>query len=243
MGGPQASPGGGRPSISPGEAFNYGWLKFQQNIGPIIIASLVGWLILIVITVITVLLSRALFFPDTTAVETSFGTFETLEEGSFIKTMLGSVLIVAGYSLGQFILQMAIIRGSLKITYGEPIEVGQLFSTENLGQYLLASLVVTVATFIGFLLCFIPGFLVWFFAQFFGFFILDKKMGAMDAIMASFKLVNRNLGSLIGFYIGVVIATVIGAALCGIGLLVAIPVVIIATAYMYRGLQGEPVAT
>ena len=53
---------------------------------------------------------------------------------------------------------------------------------------------------------------------------------------------NRNLARMIGFFVASIIAYIIGAILCGIGLLVAIPVVIIASAYMYRTTNGEPVA-
>jgi uncharacterized membrane protein len=90
------------------------------------------------------------------------------------------------------------------------------------------------------LCCF--GFIFFFFAQFFGFFIIDKKTSAVEGIRRSFQLVNKNLGTLIGFTIGVYIATWLGAAICGLGLIVAIPVVTIASAFMYRRLQGEPVA-
>jgi uncharacterized membrane protein len=38
------------------------------------------------------------------------------------------------------------------------------------------------------------------------------------------------------------LAYFVGAILCGIGLLVAVPVVIIAQAYMWRRLQNMPVA-
>ena len=61
-------------------------------------------------------------------------------------------------------------------------------------------------------------------------------------IKASVAFVNANLGTLIGFYIASAIAIFVGALLCGIGLLAAIPVVVIAQAYAYRSLQGEPVA-
>jgi uncharacterized membrane protein len=137
-----------------------------------------------------------------------------------------------------YLVQLMLIRGALMITYGQKIEMKALLSTEDLPQYLLASILVAVAMTV--LCCF--NFVIFFFAQFFGFFIVDKKMSAVDAIKSSFQLVNRNLGTLIGFTIGVIIAFVIGAAVCGLGLIVAFPVVTIATAFMYRRLQGEPVA-
>ena len=81
-----------------------------------------------------------------------------------------------------------------------------------------------------------------FFSQFFVHFALDKQLPAVEAIKASFAFVNQNLGTLIGFYLATIVAAFVGALLCGVGLLVAIPVIIIGQAYTYRVLQGEPVA-
>ena len=73
-------------------------------------------------------------------------------------------------------------------------------------------------------------------------FIIDKDMGAIDAIKASISFVMANIGTLIVLLPGLIAAYIVGALLCGVGLLVAIPVVVIATAYAYRTLQGEQVA-
>ena len=101
---------------------------------------------------------------------------------------------------------------------------------------------VGVGTAIGYFLCIIPGLIVMFFSQFYVWFIVDKQMGAWDAIKASFSLVNQHLGTLILFFLASVVAYLVGAILCGIGLLVAIPVIYIAQGYTYRRLQGESVA-
>jgi uncharacterized membrane protein len=67
-------------------------------------------------------------------------------------------------------------------------------------------------------------------------------MPALEAIKASVSFVNKNLGTLIGFYIAAIIAVAIGFLLCFVGSLLAIPVVVIAAAYTYRTLQGETAA-
>ena len=106
----------------------------------------------------------------------------------------------------------------------------------------LAAILVGVATFVGLLLCFVPGLVVMFFTWFTLYFVVDKNMPALEAIKASVSFVNKNMGTLIGFFLAALVAYFVGALLCGIGLLVAIPVVIIAQAYTYRTLQGEEVA-
>jgi uncharacterized membrane protein len=67
-------------------------------------------------------------------------------------------------------------------------------------------------------------------------------MSAVDGIKASFRLVNKTLATMIGLFIASYIALVLGYLLCGIGLIVAMPVVVIASGFMYPRLQGEPVA-
>jgi uncharacterized membrane protein len=105
----------------------------------------------------------------------------------------------------------------------------------------IASLIIAAATFVGTLLCYVPGLIVGFLAQFTLLFIVDKQMKAVDAIKASIKLVTDNLGNTILFYLLALVVLFVGAILCGVGLLVAAPVALIGLAYTYRRLQGEPV--
>jgi uncharacterized membrane protein len=112
----------------------------------------------------------------------------------------------------------------------------------NVGTVIVAGLLVGLGVGIGTLLCFIPGLIVGFFSQFYVWFIVDQQMGAFDAIKASFAFVNRNLGTVLIFYLASLAAFFVGALACGIGLLVAVPVVYIAQGYTYRKLQGGYVA-
>ena len=87
-----------------------------------------------------------------------------------------------------------------------------------------------------------PGLIVAFFGTFFVYFILDQDLGAWDAIKASFSFVKDNVGNLLLLLILSWIALFVGALLCGIGLFVAVPVVVIAHTYAYKVLRGQPVA-
>ncbi len=161
--------------------------------------------------------------------------------GLFAFLMFTALFAIVAVTM-QYVIQAGITRGALAITYGQKVEVQTLLATDNIAQILLGGLLLGVATGIGLMLCYIPGLVVMFFGQFFVHFAIDKRLPAVDAIKASVAFVNANLGTLIGFYIASAIAVFVGALLCGIGLLAAIPVVVIAQAYTYRTLQGEPVA-
>ena len=128
------------------------------------------------------------------------------------------------------------------MTYGKPFDLKTMFSTDQLGQYIVGAILVAIGTTIGYFLCVIPGLIFMFMSFFWGYFLIDKKLSPVESIKASIALVNKNVGTLIGFFIGSIIAYAVGALLCGIGLLVAIPVVVLASGYMYRRLQGEQVA-
>jgi uncharacterized membrane protein len=144
-------------------------------------------------------------------------------------------------ALVSLLVQAALVRGALNITKGEQIDLNTFLTTENLGQIVLASIILAIATAIGLVLCIIPGLIVIFFSIFTYQFIIDKGLPAWDAIKASFALVNQNIGSMVGLLLASWLALFVGALLCGIGLIVAIPVTVIATVYAYRVLGGQPV--
>jgi uncharacterized membrane protein len=195
----------------------------------------------IVITSIWSLLTSALFLPST---EEQMEALLTGQGGGFtaFATLLyfGFTAIV-GF-LGYVIVQAAVVRAALALTRGETIELQTLFRFDNLPQLLIGALIVGVLTGIGSALCYIPGLIVTFFTQFYVHFLIDQKLSGVDAIKASFNFVNANLGTMIGFFLASLVAYIIGALLCGIGLLVALPVVFIAQAYTYQRLRGVQVA-
>ena len=65
---------------------------------------------------------------------------------------------------------------------------------------------------------------------------------SVDAITSSVKLVSANLGQALLLALLSFVIVLIGACLCGVGLLVAYPVVTIATAYAYKKFRNQPVA-
>ena len=157
--------------------------------------------------------------------------------GLFFAAFLMLFIIVLGY-----VVQAGITRGALALTYGQPLTVQMMFNPAMLGQVVIAGIIVGIAAAIGTVLCYLPGLIVIFFTQYVVYFIVDKQLSAVDAIKASISFVNANLGTLVVFYLASLLAFFIGAILCGIGLFVAVPVVLIAQAYTYRKLQGETVA-
>jgi len=71
---------------------------------------------------------------------------------------------------------------------------------------------------------------------------VDKDMEPMDAIKASFSLTTSKLGETILFYLLGIVVIIVGAILCLVGLLAAVPVVLAGAAYTFRVLNDEPVS-
>ena len=231
---------------SVGNAFSYGWAKFQQYLGPILIAMLILFLIGFVISIIWFFIVGAIgaaltsdpsvtINPETGVISTTGGT------SFFLSLILGALGFLVYYTVFGFI-QAAVTRAALAITEGRKIESSTILSTDKLGKIIVAAILVAIATSIGYLFCGIGALIVSFFLAFTFFFVIDKDEEPVQAIKSSFALVKDNLGDLVLFYLASVLAYFVGSLLCGIGLLVAVPVVIIATAYTYKKFTSQAVA-
>lgn len=238
---PPAAPGSGGYSV--GNAFSYGWNKFTQNLGQILLAIVVLVAILIAIQLVGFFIGRAVACdPEVTFTEN--GGIDTKDCGGiFIAQNIVSWLFSLIAWVVSMIIGAGIVRGALDITEGRQLEASTLLKPNKLGEVIIASLITGILTFVGFILCVIPGFLVMFFTSYTLYFLMDRReMGAVDAIKASFEFTKNNAGNVILWFLVSLVAWFVGALLCGIGLIVAIPVVLIGTAYTYKTLNNEPVA-
>lgn len=232
-------PGGNAP-FSVGDAFGYGWNKFKANLGPILIATLV---MLAVVAVIQILQFAVTGGSEATfEIDPNTGELTSTSSGMVGGSIIASLFFGGLSFLAQLFIQSGIVKGSLDLTRGKPISLGSMFSGIDFVQVLIASLILAVATIIGIVLCVLPGLAVMFLTSFTLYFIIDKELPAIEAIKASISFTMANAGTLIVFFLACIAAYIVGALLCGVGLLVAIPVVVIAQAYTYRTLQGEQVA-
>ena len=214
-GGGTALPGGyaaGPGDFSIGDALSYGWNKFVQYIGQIIVIVLVVFAIQIVFSVVSqVLLGR----------------------GGFAGLVVGILVWVVGIVVG-LILQAGLIRAGLAVTRGEAPQVGMLFETTNLGPFIVATILVGLLYVAGFAVCCVGAIAVAIFMVFYGYFVIDKSAQPVDSITSSFNLVKNNFGVILGFTIVVFLLNLIT---CGL----AVGVTQIATAYAYKKLTGQPI--
>lgn len=237
-GGSGGSGGSGGPGgYSVGDAFRYAFEKFKANWAPLVVITLV-----LVVASFLVQFTSNLFFGVFTPDATVDPTTGRIEGAGFfgIATILSLLASALSYVVG-LVIQAGIIKGALALTRNQPLSVNTAFNGINWGQVILASIITGALIFVGLLLCIIPGIIVIFLTWFTLYFVIDRDMGAVDAIKASVTMVRSNVGDLLLLFLGSVAAYIVGACLCGLGLLVAIPVVVLAQVYTFRTLNGDPV--
>ncbi|GAA4700559.1 hypothetical protein [Nocardioides conyzicola] len=240
--GPPAPPAGG-DSYNLGNALSYGWTKFQANFGQIVVAVLVLVVAVAVVQIVGYLVSNAVRC-DPKITYNSDGTFDTdtCSGGLFALSTFVSLLFSAAAFIVSMIISAGIVRGALDITEGRQLDPKTLLRTDNLVPVIVASLIIGVATFVGLVLCILPGIVVIFLTQYTIYFIVDKGLEPVEAIKASIAFTTQNLGNVLVWYIVGGIIALVGFAICFVGALVSVPVVIIGTAYTYKTLNNEPVA-
>jgi hypothetical protein len=218
-GGYQVAGAGAGGEATVGAAFGYGWKKFQEFLGIIIIAAVVYLLGVLVFG----------FIGNIIASTIDDGLFGSLISG-FINLLVSSIVSIV------------LIRATLAIVDGKPLDSASIFSGDQLGEYIIGSLIFSAIALVGYILCIIPGIIFTFLAWFWGYFLLDKKLSPVDSIKASIEMVRQHVGTLLGWAVAAFFALLVGFLLCCVGTLVAAPVVYIGTAYLYRRLNNEPVA-
>lgn len=105
-------------------------------------------------------------------------------------------------------------------------------------NYFVGSLLYGLIVLVGLILFVVPG-IIWAIKfHFYEYFIVDKKMGPLEALSASGKITKGNKWNL--FLLGLIFfgLAILGLLAFGVGIFVVWPVAMIATAYVYRKLSS-----
>ena len=199
-----------RFSIS--EALNYGWTAFKNKIG-----FFIGFVIVFFLISFIPSYFAARFFPH--------------------PSFLGFIFRIIAWLIGLY-LGMAATRIALDIydrgdaDLNRLGELGSDFPSYVGGKFLFGIIVA-----IGTLLLVIPGIIVSLMFLYVGYLIVDRHMGPIEALKRSQAITNGVKWPLFLFGLIVIILNIIGLACLGIGLLVSIPITMMASAYVYRQLS------
>ena len=148
--------------------------------------------------------------------------------------MLFSVLTI----LVGWLFQAFTIRGALLEVDGHKPSLGAFFTLHNFGWFVVASILVSIATALGLIALLVGALVVAFFLYWTNYFVIDRDMTAVDAIKSSFNAIKSDGGNLFALAILNTLIVMLGFLLLGVGALVAIPVATLSSMYAYRVITG-----
>ncbi len=138
----------------------------------------------------------------------------------------------------DIVVGMGIVRMTLRFVDGEKGELVDLFSPIPLiPKYLIASVVVCIGVSIGFVLLILPGIYLSVRWYLFPWVLVDKGVGPFEALRQSWEMTRGSFWNLflLGFLLCLI--NILGMMALLIGLLVTIPLTVVAVGYVYRHLE------
>ena len=215
---------GGAGDYSATDAIGYGFNKFKDNAGAFVLLALAAVGASIVISIIGSIVTDG---SGVISYDTSGFSFDPLA---------GLFQIISQVVLTLF--GAALIRGAFDAVDGREVAMGTMFERWDKLQVLVVALIVSVLSTIGFVLCVLPGFVVLFLTWFALYFVVEHGQDAVTAIKSSFSFTTNHFGPLLLLALLSFLCFVAGALACLVGLLVAYPVVTIASAYSFKPTPG-----
>lgn len=104
-------------------------------------------------------------------------------------------------------------------------------------RYLGASILYGVVVMFGLIFFIVPGLYFILKYQFYGYLIVDRNLGAVEALKRSGEMTRGVKWKLAGFLLTLIGLGLLGALAFGVGLLVAIPIIVLADVAVYRALS------
>ena len=157
------------------------------------------------------------------------GASPTLVSESWLLDIIGFVLSSA--------MTMGAIRITLRLVDGARPTFGDLFTCFHLlPQYILAFIFNGFVVAVGFILLIVPGIILAIMFFFYDYFIVDQASGPIQSLKQSSEATTGVKGQLFGFFLRLLGLNLLGLLLLVVGLLVTIPISMIATAMVYRRL-------
>jgi hypothetical protein len=234
-------PPGPTGSFSPPDAIAWGWRKFTENVGPILIAALVAVAITVLVGIVGSIITALLGggpMGDVNNMRTQFEMGFGDQTGGWADVPAQILQSVVGTALGA-----VFAKAALDVADGQPFNLFAAFGKINFVNVIVLSLIVGAATVVGLFLCVLPGLAVMFLTYLSTYALVDGDgQSPIDAIKTSVRLISANLAESFLLALLNVLVIIAGVIARCVGLFVALPVTVLATAYAYRAFSGRPVA-
>jgi uncharacterized membrane protein len=161
-------------------------------------------------------------------------------ESAFSKVTLVALIVlgIIFWVVGT-IVQMGYTKIYLKLHGGERSKFKELFTYYHLfWRYVGAMILYCLRVFLGFILLVVPGVIWGIKFQFMPILVLDKGMGPVEAMRESGKMTEGHKWHLLKFGLVVAGINIIGFLCFVVGLLVTVPLTVLAHIHIYRKLSA-----
>ena len=210
-------------TFSPTEAIKFGWKSFTANPG-----FLLGLIVIVYVIQFAVGIVVGLVPSDS-----SSGAALT-----FLLSLVSNAISI--------LISLGMINALLKFVNTGKGNFSDIFSELTnfslLINYFIGSILVGLIVIGGLFLLIVPGIYFAIRLSQFPYFIVDKKIGALEAIKASWNATKGNVWNLIGFGLLSFGVMILGFIALIVGVLAAIPVVSVASVYVYKMLSQQQVS-
>lgn len=208
----------GNYSFDPVEAYKKAWEKLVGLKGTF-------WIALIIYAVIAGVLTAITTFV--------LGSSDPLDYG--VGDLVGQILTTFLLSPLYAGLFMIVLKHSI----GSPIQVGELFNYYNkIVPIFIVTILTQLLVILGLILFILPGIYL---AVAFSFalpLVVEKNMSPVEALKASRKVVHHKWFSFAGFLLLGLVVVIVGAIALLVGLVWAVPLIVLAWALLYRDIFG-----
>ena len=220
----------GQPPRVKFEVLNEAWFLFKQQSGVWIGAVCIALAAAVVLYIAMFVAMFAVAGPD--ALNTP-GSKLTDHQAGVMLIVMGTVG-VAGWVLMNLILA-GLYNMAIRHVRGEVISVSDMFSvTSMLPNILLSSILTGLAMVAGAILCIFPYYIVNGMLMFTLPLIVDQRLGAIEAMNKSWDALKSDMWMATLFMFIMPMVASLGVMACGIGVVVTMPLYLLAIAITYR---------
>ncbi|MEE9269934.1 MAG: hypothetical protein V3V49_06700 [Candidatus Krumholzibacteria bacterium] len=201
-------------AIPIGESLRFGWETFKKN--PFF---LIGVFVAISLTT---------------------GILETVSQREGMSGLPGVLVDLAALAV-NFLLEIGVIVVVLKLVDGARPEFADVFNQVHLLlNYGAAALLYLLMILFGLVFFIVPGVYLAVRFHFFGYFVVDREAGPIEALKMSSDLTEGVRMELFAFSLLLLVLIIVGLCFLLVGVFVALPVTSLAMGYVFRYLQVPP---
>ena len=155
------------------------------------------------------------------------------------KQSLASFLFSLLVWIVSSVISMGIINISLEFVDKKKPVLKDLYYTKKIFNFILVSIIRTAIVAVGFILLIVPGIIFAIKLQFAEYLIVDKKLDAVDSLKGSWEMTKGVKWNLFLFGLLLALINVLGFLALIVGLVITVPLSMVATAFVYRKLLSQ----